>query len=214
MGEIECVHMNSDVLQRRAVLFDFHKTLCHDNFYESVLSAEHANVREWITKNIFQNSELVKEWMRGKTDWRSIHTHIVAATGIDRELLDRAFIESVKRMRLDEEMIRLAQELKQKGFIVAIVTDNMDIFSEITVPYHGLADVFDVIFNSADQTLLKGDEHGKLFAIVADKIGIATNQSILIDDSKKTTDLFRELGGLAITHTDAYSTREELFSIL
>ncbi|MCX6714231.1 MAG: HAD hydrolase-like protein [Candidatus Uhrbacteria bacterium] len=198
----------------RAFLFDFHHVLSHDHFYESTLLPDHKEVSEWISQTIFGDHELVRDWMRGKTTWRILHDRIVGETGMDRLLLDQLFIESVKRMKIIDEMIDLARELKEKGFKIAIVSDNMDIFSEVTVPYQKFDQLFDEIFNSADHGLLKQDEHGKLFQYVADILGVPIENTIFIDDTKSTTDLFIELGGQAITHTDPESTRKQLFLLL
>lgn len=195
----------------RAVLFDFHHVLSHDHFYESTLLPDYKEVSEWISQNIFSDQELIRHWMRGKTTWRVLHDRITDATGMDRVLLDRLFVESVKQMKIETEMIELAQELKRAGHKLAIVTDNMDIFSEVTVPHQKFDLLFDVIFNSADHGLLKQDEHGKLFQCVADVLGVPIEQSIFIDDSKNNTDLFIELGGQAILHTDPRSTRNQLY---
>lgn len=203
--------MNRDV---HAILFDFHHVLSHDHFYESTLLPEHKEVSEWISQTIFGDHELVRDWMRGKTTWRVLHDRIVAETGMDRLLLDQLFVESVKQMKIVDEMINLARELKEKGFKIAIVSDNMDIFSEVTVPYQRFDQLFDAVFNSADHGLLKLDEHGKLFEHVADMLGVPIKQSIFIDDAKCNVDLFIELGGQAIMHTDPESTHKKLSSLL
>lgn len=200
--------------ETHAILFDFHHVLSHDHFYESTLVPEYKDVSDWISQMIFGDRELVRDWMRGKVTWRELHARIARETGMDRVLLDELFIESVKRMRIEGEMITLAQELKDKGFKTAIVSDNMDIFSEVTVPHQKFDQLFNHIFNSADHGLLKSDEHGKLFYHVAEILRVPIEQTIFIDDTKSATDLFKELGGRAITHTDPASTREQLSFLL
>ncbi len=203
--------MNQDV---RAILFDFHHVLSHDYFYESTLVPEYQQVNDWISQHIFTDKQLINDWMRGKTSWCEIHDRIVRETGMDRALLDELFVESVKRMRIEQEMIKMAQQLKDKGFKIAIVSDNMDIFSEVTVPHQKFDQLFDEVFNSADHGLLKLDEHGMLFERVANTLGIPIKQTLFIDDTRKNTDLFIELGGQAITHTDPESTRQQLSNFL
>lgn len=200
--------------ETHAILFDFHHVLSHDHFYESTLVPEYKDVSAWISQTIFGDRELVRDWMRGKVTWRELHARIACETGMDRELLDELFVESVKRMHIVEEMIVLAQELKDKGFKIAIVSDNMDIFSEVTVTHQKFDQLFNHIFNSADHGLLKSDEHGKLFHYVAETLRVPIEQTIFIDDTKSATDLFKELGGRAITHTDPKSTREQLSFLL
>ena len=196
------------------IFFDFHKVLCHDHFYESTLVPEYAEVSDWISKNIFTDHELVRDWMCGNTSWRKLHDQISLETGMDREQLDSLFIESVRRMKMDEEMIELVRELKHTGYKLGMITDNMDIFSEVTVPHQEFNLLFDAIYNSADQGLLKMDDDGALFKRVCVEMNVPITECLFIDDSQNNIDLFIRLGGHAITHTDCASTREQLSSLL
>ncbi|MEI6144106.1 MAG: HAD hydrolase-like protein, partial [Candidatus Berkelbacteria bacterium] len=103
--------------------------------------------------------------------------------------------ESVRQMRLDQHLLDLALSFKKSGAKVAIVTGNMDVFSDITVGNHKLNKKFDLIVNSADYKLNKDDEDGKLFDIVMEELGEDIQDSLLIDDSARTIKLFRKKGG-------------------
>lgn len=196
------------------IFFDFHKVLCHGHFYESTLLPKYTDVSDWISKNIFFDQELVRDWMRGKTNWRKLHDQISLETGMDRELLDYLFVESVKQMKMDEEMIGLVRELKQAGYKLGMITDNMDIFTEVTIPHQEFNLLFDAIYNSADHGLLKMDDDGALYKRVCEEMSVPITECLFIDDSQSNTDLFMKLGGRAILHKNHSSTCEQLFSLL
>jgi len=94
-----------------------------------------------------------------------------------------------------------ADDQKRGGKRIAIVTDNMDIFTTLTVPNHKLNEVFDVIVNSADYGLLKADQNGKYFDIALDRMWITDYKSVLlVDDSLNIRPLFQAKGGLVHTY--------------
>jgi FMN phosphatase YigB (HAD superfamily) len=179
----------------QAVFFDFDGVLCTGRFY-STLRPDYPDVLAWTSHNIFGGTEYFDPWMRGEFTWRDINKVIAAATGIDCELLDERLEESVRLMQVNPELLRFAERLKQNGVKVALVTGNMDIFNEITVPEKGLDKVFPLIMNSWDYGLMKQDENGRIFDIAREKLGLPDFKDILlIDDSPIYCDIFRKKGG-------------------
>lgn len=190
----------------RAILFDFDGVLCRDRFYEKALLPNHAVVYDWLQTHIFSNKELVRQWMRGEVTSDTINKLIAKNIGIDFINLVALYNQSIKMMRLDEEVMNLAAKLKLAGKKIAIVTDNMDVFSQITVSNHKLNALFDVVINSADHGLLKKDDSGALFDIALAALGEKIEKSLMIDDSDTTIDLYRQKGGQGFV----YKNFEEL----
>ncbi|MDZ4295947.1 MAG: HAD hydrolase-like protein, partial [Patescibacteria group bacterium] len=135
--------------------------LSTDRFYECTLLPQYQDTYEWIQTHIFGNDELVRQWMRGKKTSAEINALIAGCTGIAYDVLVTLFEESVRRMTLSQGVMSLATDLKLSGRKIAIVTDNMDVFSCITVAQHRLDEFFDVIVNSADYGVLKREEGGR-----------------------------------------------------
>jgi FMN phosphatase YigB (HAD superfamily) len=101
-------------------------------------------------------------------------------------------------MRLDRRLLDMAQELAERKVKVALVTDNMDVFTQLTVPHHSLERYFPVIVNSCEYGFLKSEENGKLFDIALSKLGISGfARALLIDDSKSVRPVFEGRGGTA-----------------
>ncbi|MFA5157648.1 MAG: HAD hydrolase-like protein [Patescibacteria group bacterium] len=177
------------------ILFDFDGVLCHDRFYEKTLLQDYLKVYDWIQKNIFADHELVNKWMHGEVTSKDINQLIAKNNNIGIKTLTELYKESVRLMKLDRRLLNLAESFRESGSKVAIVTGNMDVFSEITVPNYKLNEKFDLIVNSADYKLNKDDEDGMLFDIVLEKLASNIESSLLIDDSAKTIELFEQKGG-------------------
>jgi len=179
----------------QTVLFDFDGVLCKGRFYEKTLLPDYPSIYDWIQRNIFGNKELVRKWMRNQINSDNINGLIAENTGIGVTALNELYKESIRKMELEKEIKDLAESLKLTGKKIGIVTDNMDIFSQITIQNHQLDKLFDVIINSADKGILKKDENGRLFDIALTALGEKIGNSLMIDDSETTIELYKQKGG-------------------
>lgn len=182
-------------MKYQAVLFDFGAVLCSDYYYDKAILPEDRHVWDWLQENVFLGDEFNERWMRGKTTWRDVHRKASVATGFDVGKLDSALKESVEKMAICPELTQWAVDLQKDGTKIAVVTNNIDIFSEFVVPIHGFEKLFDVIINSADYGLMKNDENGKLLDIALEKLGCPIESALMIDDSQNTINLFESKGG-------------------
>lgn len=181
----------------RTFIFDFDGVLCFDRFYQSALSPEQADIAHWITKNIFEEDrELVCKWMRGQISSGQINEKIAEETDVDINLLNQALTKSVELMKLDEDLLILIAEIRRQGIKVGLVTDNMDVFSDITVSNHNLDKKFDVVLNSADYGFLKKEQNGKLLDIALEKLGEKDiSKSLFVDNQPEAIELYKQKGG-------------------
>jgi FMN phosphatase YigB (HAD superfamily) len=191
--------MHQDELKSyEAVLFDFDGVLCHDRFYDLSLRPGYGELCDWISEHVFRkpdDEDLIRRWMRGKIGYKDINRIIADARRVESAWLDLELLESVRLMKLDERMLGLAREQKTAGKKIGIVTDNMDVFSLITVPDKKLASVFDFIANSSDHGCLKCDEGGRLFDVALAGLGITAEKAVLLDDSAGSIEAFQRKGG-------------------
>ncbi|MCL5091024.1 MAG: HAD hydrolase-like protein [Patescibacteria group bacterium] len=195
-------------MSSRAILVDFDGVLCPDYFYSNQsfpgLKVTHSQVYEFVQTRIFgQDSARVKRWMRGELSSREINQWISQQTGIEFEILWQAFLESVRHQRVDVRLTGLVEELKESGIPVALVTDNMDVFCEITIDNHRLREIFPVIVCSSQCGVLKKEREGLLFRKALEGLGINSFEGVLlIDDSLSNKAYFETLGGQAFTYQD------------
>ena len=186
----------------RAVFFDFDGVLCTDRFYTN-LEPDFPSAIRFIDETIFNGADnYADRWMRGEYTYHEINRLIAEVTGVPFEKLTRLFIESVRRMRVSSTLTQFALYLIQKGIKIALVTNNMDIFNEVTIPEKKLAEIFPVIVNSFDYKRMKHDDNGKLFDIALEKVGLDSYQGIcLIDDYLSNCALFSAKGGYAYRYS-------------
>lgn len=189
-------------MEYNTILFDFDGVLSRERFYDNGFSSEFPEVYNWIQENIFTDKDLLKNWMRGETSSKEINRGIARETGMDLNVLHPLFEKSVYDIKLDRKLVDKAKELKEKDKKTAIVTDNMDVFSEITIKNHKLDEIFDAIVNSSDKKMLKKDKNGKLFDIALDLLNSKIQESVLIDDSEGNVELFISKGGDGIVYKD------------
>lgn len=194
------------------VFFDFDGVLCSDLFYTN-LENSYPKIREFINNEIFsKNSDLADRWMRAELSSDDINKFICDHNHIDFNTLSQLFIESVKSMRVDKKLLKFAENIKTNCGKVAIVTNNMDVFNQITIANHSLDKIFPVIINSCDYGMLKADNDGKLFDIALEKLGVADYKDVLlIDDSKSAREVFESKGGKTYAYEN-YDKFEQWFN--
>jgi len=187
-----------------AVFFDYDGVLCTDRFY-ATLKQDYFQALQFIDETIFGGPQKYADrWMRGEFSYHEINQLISDATDIPFDKLTILFKAGVRQMRKNQALIQFALSLKRRGIKIALVTNNMDIFNEITVPEKKLAEVFPVIINSFDYKILKHDENGKLFDLALEKLGLDSYQGVwLIDDRPTPCAVFAAKGG------DAYQYSEQ-----
>src|SRR3989344_2843201 len=99
----------------KTLLFDFDGVLCKGRFYEKTLLPNHSEIYDWIQMNIFGNREMVRDWMRNRVNSAEINELIAKNTGIEWNFLNGLYEESIRRMKLEKEVIDLAESLKSSG---------------------------------------------------------------------------------------------------
>jgi hypothetical protein len=184
----------------RCVVFDFGFTLSSD-LYFNITPPGFPQWHSVIQECIFGQRPIVHAWMRGELKLADIAQ--IVSTQIDLpvpEILD-TMERGCMQLAFNPAVWQFARAQRQQQRKTALVTANMDVFTDIVVPAHGLAAVFDVILNTADyHDLRKELLWDRAFATLGD--GIGYHNSLLIEDGAKEPALFRERGGLAYQYHD------------
>ncbi len=186
-----------EIYNIKAILFDFDGTLSNGRFY-STLSESESELYEKIQQEVFtkDNWELLSSWMRGKIEYKEFNAKISTMLNVPVELLNNALIESVKEMKLNQDLLKFAVEQRAKGIQTAIFTDNMDIFEKVFVVENKLDEKFDYIFSSSTYGMLKEDNGGEFLDIAVQKFGVDISEVLFIDNSLKAQDLMNSKGGV------------------
>lgn len=172
----------------KTLFVDFDGTICHDRFWRSLPNNENTLIQDFLFTG---KNSIIVDWMRGAYTSEEINKLVANETGLDYEYLWNTFTEDCKTMRVSLEVLDFINQLRSK-FHVVLITGNMDCFSRFTSPSLQLNKYFDVIVNSSDEKQLKTDEDGASFLkYVRGEIGDA----ILIEDSEKSCQTFKNIGG-------------------
>ncbi|MEK7103791.1 MAG: HAD family hydrolase [Patescibacteria group bacterium] len=198
----------------KAVIFDFDGVFCHDRFYEEMLLPQHQELYSWIQDNIFGNNDLFYQWMRNEINTGDINKIIAKGTGHKEEFLNDVLLKSLQGIRLDEKMFGLAKELKKfHNKKIAIITDNMDVFSTVVVKQHKLNEIFDSVINSADHGCLKAEQNGKLFEVALEILNEKIENCLFVDDSLRKVEAFKEKGGQGFLYSNNFEELSELLKL-
>ena len=183
----------------RCVIFDFAFTLCSQKYF-------HRLGPQWeprIDALLFGPETLgdwAEPWMAGQKTTRQVCEHLAGHLPFSAAELERALEAGCRELTFNPGVWDLARRLKSERVPSALVTVNMDCFTQIVSPSHRLGEVFDVIVNSADHgTLHKRDLWPVAFAALGDGLDYA--ESLLLDDAVANVEAFRRLGGDAILYT-------------
>lgn len=180
----------------KTILFDFDGVLSNGRFY-STLAKSNPKAYAKITKAIFgkHNQKVVRTWMRGKISFEQLHRRFTKEIGIPVSLLNRALIDSVIKIKLNQNLMTFVTEARSRNITTAIFTDNMDIFDNLFVPYNDLQSKFDYIFSSSTEGRLKLDDKALFLRNVLKKVGSKPENTLLVDDSPKIGVYMEKLGG-------------------
>ena len=93
---------------------------------------------------------IVNPWMKGELSSLDIARILSRYFPLDIPTIAATMDQGCQRLHFNQAVWDFAFVQKAAGRKTALVTDNMDVFSKVVVPCHGLEALFDVILNSAD----------------------------------------------------------------
>lgn len=185
----------------KAVIFDFGGVLAEEGFREGLMAI---GKRNGLDPDRFFTiaRELIYEtgFITGSSDEAHYWSALRKKTGIrgsDREYRR----EILDRFVLREKMIRIAKEVRSRGLITAILSDQTNWLDEINrrSPFFRY---FDFVFNS--YVLKKSKRDPSVFKGVCSIIGVMPREALFVDDNSNNirtaqaaglkTILFRETG--------------------
>jgi FMN phosphatase YigB (HAD superfamily) len=182
----------------QCVVFDFADTLCSDHYF-SPLGEAHERA---ISKLIFgeNSSQWADPWMVGKISATEIATYLAGHLPLSASAILAGLHEGCRSLRFNPAVWELVLAQRRRGRKTALVTGNMEVFTEVVVPSHRLDQVFDAIVNSSDY----GEGRKEvLWPIAFAQLGpdYTYANGLLIEDSLGNVERFRALGGVAHRYT-------------
>ena len=187
--------MKTDLRHIRCIVFDYGFTLS-SGLYFNVSPPE---VPEWpdlVQRVIFGRDDITHPWMCGEIGLGDIATLLADETGMETEAVLGYLRHGCMDLGFNEAVYEFACWVRSTPLKSALVTGNMDVFSDVIVPSHRLDGLFDVIVNSADVGTC---DKTLLWPIAFQSVGngISYSHSLLIEDGEGNPTAFRKRGGIA-----------------
>lgn len=187
-------------------ILDFANTLCPQNYFQTTPS----NCPSWrnlFDSCIFHDKYWITEWCNARASALDIAAEVGKHVTLSLDEILNEMRNGCRDLSFNRAVLDYACSRRRNGRKTAIVTLNIDWFTEIVVPAHNLESVFDVIVNSSDYGT---DDKEYLWEIAFDQLGIGAGYgtALLIDDSAKWVGRFRNNGGNAYQYSDDPSFAE------
>jgi putative hydrolase of the HAD superfamily len=142
--------------------------------------------------------------------------------GIDADAFDRGFADRLSAhgvvvqaerlsarmqagLRRDDDTVRLIEDLRSAGVPIALVSKA---FGRDCYAKFDLNTLADVVVISSEVGVRKPSR--RIYAIACERLGVAPEQAIMIDDLQQNLDGAARLGIAGVLHTEAADTRKQL----
>ncbi len=107
-------------------------------------------------------------------------------------------------------MMDIVRNLREKGFLVGILSDQTQWLDELNQKYDFFKE-FDVIFNSYH--IGRGKHDSKTFTYVSESIGLAPEEIVFVDDNPGHIERARSIGMKAILFVNKDSFIRDLMQL-
>jgi thioredoxin reductase (NADPH) len=196
----------------KAVVFDFGGVLAEEGFLQGLrhIAAENGKDPDEFFDIAVELIHKPGGYVVGMSDEKTWWEDLREATGIkgrDEELRERI----LQRFVVRPEMIQLAAELKAKGFVVAILSDQTNWLDEINARTR-FYQHFDHIINS--YVIHKSKRDSSVFRDLCATLDVGPGETLFIDDSEGNIARAQAEGLQVIHFRDRVSFRAELESFI
>jgi FMN phosphatase YigB (HAD superfamily) len=149
-----------------------------------------------VVEQAIFGSEWFDRWMAGEVSVREIAAYLTAWLPLSPAAIEAQMRAGCQGLALNRGVVAFVCEQRARGRKTALVTANIDLFTQVIVPDQGLAALFDVIVNSYEhRTTDKAQLWAAAYRQLGSEYGCAT--SFLLEDSALNVAQFVALGGQA-----------------
>jgi FMN phosphatase YigB (HAD superfamily) len=200
--------MKTDLSHVRCVVFDYGFTLS-SGLYFNVSPPEVAQWPELVQRVVFGRREIIEPWMRGEISLEDIAGILAYETGMERKEILGYLRRGCTDLGFNPAVHAFARWVRSTSLRSALVTANMDVFSDVVVESHGLERWFDVIVNSADVGTC---DKTILWSLAFESLGsgLSYHNALLVEDGEENPAEFRNQGGAAYQYSGEDEFRQWL----
>ena len=170
-----------------AVLFDFGDTLADETWMHTDLGV----FVDWPDTYRAVVAPLGTDWGLGRITTSEVARRVAAALGVEHHAVEQHFDQLHRAMRFFPRVVSAVRKRHDRGATQGLVTVNPADFGSI-LTLHGLWELFDVVVVSGQEGV---DDKAALAALAAERMGIAVEDTILIDNIERNVIGFRAVGG-------------------
>ncbi len=194
------------------VISRFHASSKQEGFYSDLLP-KHPTLHKNITDLLFGPSKYLREsWMCGQINYTDVNALMAHKFGVERSYLDAELLKSLRQFTLNQNLITLLQKFRSSGTTVAIMSDNMDVFTQYAVPHFSLLTFFDAVYSSSDLKQMKKHNNWELPKKIAKKYNCEYADVLVIDDWEELTIALAGLGFQTFFYNEATRTSFETYA--
>jgi FMN phosphatase YigB (HAD superfamily) len=189
--------MDTKKIKLKAIISDFDGVLCNQNFFWTL---EKTNPELLAEINFFFQNErdIINSWMRGEFDYQifcqKLSSYLEQKNISYNINLEKELLKSVRKITLNKPLLKYLKKQRKKGLKIAIYTDNMDVFSLITIPQKKLNKYFDEIHSSFALKELKRDNNQHLLNSLLKKLDARPEEVLILEDNGYIKENFRKQG--------------------
>ena len=170
-----------------AILFDFGDTLADETWMHTDLGV----FVDWPNTYRAVVEPLGTDWGLGRITTSEVAGRVAAALGAEHRAVEQHFDQLYRAISFFPRVVSAVRKRRDRGGTQALVTVNPADFGSI-LTLHGLWELFDVVVVSGQEGL---DDKPALAALAAERMGIAIEATILIDNIEGNVIGFQEVGG-------------------
>ena len=177
------------------MIIDFGFTLSSDYYFRELGLQYTDRIAQFVFS---RDSEIGRRWMGGLISSHEVSKRLSDCLGLSADEIHSALARGCSRTSFNQSVWNFARTQRADGGKLALVTGDVDIVGEIIVPSHGLDREFDSIVSSSDfgvELPSKQPLWDAAFDALGPEFGYAN--SLLIEDTRREVELFRDLSGTA-----------------
>jgi epoxide hydrolase-like predicted phosphatase len=197
--------------ERSAVLLDWGGVMTTDLFAAFAAFCTSEGLDEGALRDLFRGDReartLLIDFECGRIEEADFEPKLAVALGVAEHasLIDRLFAGS----KLDRLMVAGVRRLHDDGVRTGLVSNS---WGTRHYPHELIADLFDGVVISGEEGFRKPDP--RMYELGAQRIGVAPDECVFVDDLAFNLDPARELGMAVVHHTSAGETLADLDRLL
>jgi FMN phosphatase YigB (HAD superfamily) len=147
-----------------------------------------------VVEEVVFGSECFERWMVGEVCARDTAAYLATRLPLSPAAIEAQMRDGCRGLALNRGVVEFVRKGRARGRKTALVTANIDLFTQVIVPDQGLEGLFDVIVNSYEhRTTDKVELWPAAFRQLGSGHGYGT--SFLLEDSVQNVARFVALGG-------------------